>query len=496
MAIAKKNKACVILFLLQLVGAVLLTVSLIASNMIPVFYLIILISIEAILLVVSWELFFLKASESGEKALAIRRIIAAIISLIMFALAAVVTFALDKAGDTLKEITSRKSVTTVVGVYVLADDAAQNITDAANYDFGYSSSYDLKSTQTTIKNIRKEIDKVPKTEAFEDSLEMVDALYGGDVDAIILNESYATIIEDQNGYEDFSKKTKLIYEYEIVTKANNDGKKNDGDLSKFVVYLSGSDTRSKTLNVSRSDVNILMVVNTETKEILLVNTPRDYYVPTAASSSGARDKLTHCGIYGIDCSMETLSDLYGQDIDYYAQINFTGFETLIDAIGGVTVKSDSSFTAYTDHDVHIVKGENHLNGKQALGFARDRHHQADGDNGRGRNQMKVITAVINKLSAGTILKNYSDILDSMEGMFVTDMSTDNINKLVKMQLKDMASWNIHSCAVTGSDGSSTTYSTPKSKGYVMYPDEESIEHVASLMERVLNGEKLSDSDLK
>ncbi len=493
---AKKQRACVILFILQLVGAVLLTVSLISSDMIPAVYLLALVSIEVILLVVSWELFFLRASESGPKALAARRIIAGIISIIIFAMGAVVAFALDKASDTLKEITSQKTVTTVVGVYVLKDDPAQNIADATDYDFGFSNAYDEKSTQDAIKSIKKEIGKSPKTEEYDVTMAMVDALYEGDVDAIILNESYASIVEDQEEYKDFSKETKLIYEYESTSLANSKDNKKSGDLSKFVVYLSGSDTRSKTLKVSRSDTNILMVVNTETKEILLVNTPRDYYVPTAASKNGARDKLTHCGIYGIDCSMKTLSNLYDLDIDYYAQINFTGFETLIDAIGGVTVHSDTAFTAYTDHDVHIQKGENHLNGKQALGFARDRHHQPGGDNDRGKNQMKVIAAVIDKLSAGTILSNYTDILESMEGMFVTDMTKADINALVKMQLKDMDSWDINSCAVTGSDGSSTTYSTPGSKAYVMYPDEESIEKVAELIDRVLDGEKLTKNDLK
>ena len=491
MAIAKKKKACTILFILQFIGEAVLALSLIASDMIPANYLIMAISVEIIMLVVTWELYFLRADESNEKGLAIRRGIAAIISIVVFIVSLVGYTALDKVADTLKEITSKNTVTTVVGVYVRADDPAKSIKDAASYDFGYSTAFDEENVQTTLKKIKKEIGKTPKTEEYEDSMEMVDALYGGDIDAIVLNESYASIIQDQEEYESFNEDTKLIYEYQIVTKANN--KKTSGDLSKFVIYLSGSDTRSKMLDVSRSDVNILMVVNTETKEILLVNTPRDYYVPISVSSSGKRDKLTHCGIYGIDCSMDTLSALYGQDIDYYAQINFTGFETLIDSIGGVTVNADSSFS---NKKVTIQKGENHLNGSQALAFARDRHHQKDGDNGRGRNQMKLITAVVNKMSAGTVLANYSDILKSLQGMFVTDMSSSDINTLIKMQLSDMASWNIHSYAVTGYDASSTTYSMPKFRAYVMKPNQQTVDQASELMQRVLAGDKLTDADVK
>lgn len=493
MAIAKKKKACTILFILQFIGEAVLALSLIASDMIPANYLIMAISVEIIMLVVTWELYFLRADESNEKGLAIRRGIAAIISIVVFIVSLVGYTALDKVTDTLKEITSKNTVTTVVGVYVRADDPAKSIKDAASYDFGYSTAFDEENIQTTLKKIKKEIGKTPKTEEYEDSMEMVDALYGGDVDAIVLSESYATIIESQEGYESFVEDTKLIYDYQIVTKANTNNK-TSGDLSKFVIYLSGSDTRSKTLDVSRSDVNILMAVNTNTKEILLINTPRDYYIPISVSSSGKRDKLTHCGIYGINCSIDTLSALYSQNVDYYAQINFTGFETLVDAIGGITVNSDKAFTTFDGHSFSV--GENNLNGAQALAFARDRKHQASGDNGRGQNQMKVITAIIKKLSAGTILSNYSDILESMQGMFVTDMSTKDINSLVKMQLSDMASWNIHSYAVTGSDGSSTTYSIPRAKAYVMYPNEQTVDQASELMQRVLAGDKLTDADVK
>lgn len=495
MAIAKKKPVCVILFILQLVGEALLALSLISSNMLPANYLIIAICAEIIMLVITWELYFLRADESSEKGLEVRRVIAAVISILVFIVSFVGYTALDKVTDTLREITSKNTVTTVVGVYVRADDPAEKIKDAAGYDFGYSTAFDEENIQATLKKIKKEIGRTPDAESYEDAMEMVDALYGGDVDAIVLSESYATIIESQEGYENFDEDTKLIYEYQIVTKANNsNSKKASGDLSKFVIYLSGSDTRSKTLDVGRSDVNILMVANTETKEILLINTPRDYYVPISVSSSGTRDKLTHCGIYGVDCSMDTLSALYGQNVDYYAQVNFTGFETLVDAIGGITVTSDKAFTTFDGHSFSV--GENNLNGAQALAFARDRKHQSGGDNGRGRNQMKVITAIINKLSAGTIITNYSDILESMQGMFVTDMSTKDINSLVKMQLSDMASWNIHSYAVTGSDGSSTTYSIPRAKAYVMYPNEQTVDKASELMQRVLSGDTLTDADVE
>ena len=261
----------------------------------------------------------------------------------------------------------------------------------------------------------------------------------------------------------------------------------------FVVYISGSDTRSAILDTSRSDVNILMVVNPKTRQILLLNTPRDYYVENPAGN-WAYDKLTHCGIYGIDCSEKALENLYSVKINYYAQINFTGFETLIDAIGGVTVDSPKAFEA---GGYSFTEGENTLNGKQALAFARERHAFAGGDNVRGQNQMRVIKAVISKITSdgGTVLLHYGEILDSLSGMFVTDMNSDDISALVKMQLNDMSSWNVESYAVTGTGGMDTTYSMPGYSVYVMYQNPDMVAKATGLIDKVESGVILTDGDV-
>lgn len=259
----------------------------------------------------------------------------------------------------------------------------------------------------------------------------------------------------------------------------------------FAMYLSGSDTRGSTLTKSRSDVNIIAVVDPVNRQLLLVNTPRDYYVSNPAGK-GAKDKLAHCGLYGTDNSRQALSDLYDVPIAYAAQINFKGFETLIDALGGVTVVSDTAFT--TTGGYAIQKGENTLNGAQALSFARERSKLAGGDVTRGQNQMKLLTALMKQASPANIMTNYRKILGSLEGMFATDMPLSTITKLVTTQLDDLNEWEVYSCSVTGTDSTEYNYSSQGS-AYVMIPDTDSVSHAADLMQRVLEGEILSQADV-
>ena len=259
----------------------------------------------------------------------------------------------------------------------------------------------------------------------------------------------------------------------------------------FVVYLSGVDTRGDLTEKARSDVNILAAVNPVTKQVVLINTPRDYYVDLAGTNS--KDKLTHAGLYGVQTSMDTLGNLYGVDVQHYIRINFAGFINIVDALGGVDVYSDQAFTSvgspgYYDPTT-FVEGWNHLDGKAALAFARERHAFKTGDVQRGINQMKVIDAMLNKIKSPALLMGFSKIMDSAADCFVTSLSQNQISALVRMQLSDFAEWNIESYTVTGSSGSSTKcYSAKGQKLYVMKPDENSVAKAKEMIPAVLGGE--------
>lgn len=268
----------------------------------------------------------------------------------------------------------------------------------------------------------------------------------------------------------------------------------------FVVYLSGVDTRGELTEKARSDVNILAVVNPKTKQVALINTPRDYYVDLAGTDS--KDKLTHAGLYGVENSMETLGNLYGIEVDHYIRINFAGFMTIVDALGGVDVYSDQAFTSvgspgYYDPTT-FVEGWNHLDGQAALAFARERKAFATGDVQRGINQMKVIDAMLNKIKSPTLLMSFSRLMEAASDCFVTSFSQDQISALVRMQLSNFAEWSIESYTATGTSAKSTQcYSAKGQSLYVMKPDTNSVNEAKALIAGVLGGEEMvSDTTQK
>ena len=467
-------------------------------NIVPTLYMILLGLILLLFLIIEYGLFYFGKKKKGKKtACYVRRTLGMILSLMCMIVCVGGSYMLVKAGNTLDDITGKVKTTDTVSAYVMTDDPAQTLMDAKDYVFAITEKYDYDHTQKAIQKINETVGTQIHTQVYDNIIDMVQALYEGSADAMLMNTAYVDVVEGQEGYETFSSRTRTLYDHEEETVVTEDSQTAEKTITTdpFVVYISGSDTRNLKLTTSRSDVNILAVVNPSTKQILLINTPRDYYVDTAASP-GAKDKLTHCGMYGIDCSMATLGNLYDEHVDYYVQINFNGFKTLVDAVGGITVESEKAFRT-SEGGFYINQGTNQLNGTVALSYVRERKSFADGDNSRGRHQMQAIEALIKKVSSGTtVLSNYSAIMDSMSGMFMTSMSSEDIAALVRMQLSDLASWNIKSYAVTGKGGSSTTYSMPTKRSYVMYPDEVQVKYAEQLVNKVVEGETLTDADLE
>ena len=312
--------------------------------------------------------------------------------------------------------------------------------------------------------------------------EAYDNLKSGKSKAMVLSGSYASLLESVDS--NYASNLKTIYTYKIKKKNNNPAKQVDSKV--FNIYISGIDTYGSISTVSRSDVNIIMTVNMNTHKILLTTTPRDAYVKIPDGGADQYDKLTHAGIYGVETSEKTLENLYGIKIDYYARINFTSFLKLIDQLGGVTVHNDQAFTSlHGKFDFPV--GDIQMNSEQALGFVRERYSLDGGDNDRGKNQEKVISAIVNKLASLKSVSNFTSIVNNLQDSVQTNMSLDTINALANTQLDSGSKFTVTSQAVTGtgSTGQLTSYAMPNSSLYMMKLDDSSVESASQAIKNLM-----------
>lgn len=323
----------------------------------------------------------------------------------------------------------------------------------------------------------------------EDVTELAKSLLSRNVDAILIEEAEKSVLEEEN--KELLKKEKTIYNFSVDI-AIQDGLVKNVDITKdsFNVFISGIDSYGKITSVSRSDVNMVVSINPSTHEILLTSIPRDYYVKLHGINTTLKDKLTHAGIHGIDTSVKTVEDLLGIDINYYAKVNFTSLVSIVDKLGGVDVLVDKPFKAYYIEEEETIdytfkKGKNHLNGKQALAFARERKSLLNGDVGRVEHQQILLEAILNKALSKTIIVKYNDLLNAMENKFITNFGTENITKLIKEQMKEMPSWKVEKNTLTGFDAHDYTYSYKTLKSYVMNPDEKSVEEAKFKIKNII-----------
>lgn len=409
--------------------------------------------------------------------------------------------------ETLDSITKVDVEIADVGVYVKKDSTVTKLEDLSNGTVGVMAVLDRENTDQALAELQETTGNVTVQE-YDGLAELIDSVLEEDVDAIVANSAYLDLLSEMEGYEDAADQLREIHAVQAESTIENveDASKNEeewnfldifngeeesqeeaatGDNNVFTVYISGIDSHGSLKAKGRSDVNIIATINVDTRQVLLISTPRDFYVPLSISN-GVPDKLTHAGIYGIDVSIGTLEMLYDTEIDYYFRVNFSGFEKIIDALGGVTVHSDYSFKA---GGYSFSKGSNTMNGAKALAFARERKSFASGDRQRGKNQMAVIKAVIEKAMSPKLLKNYADIMASVSGSFETSMSYDKIAELVRTQLDQGGSWKVVSYSVTGSDASKKPYSL-STKAYVMIPNQETVDTAIAKINQVKNGEIL------
>lgn len=378
----------------------------------------------------------------------------------------------DKIGIIKEEITDYYIV-------VLKDSKYEEVEDLYNSRMAYYKNTDKRVLDSIKLDLSyTEIDDIDKLQ---------DELFNKNVEAILISDIIMNRYTDIN--DSFNDRTRIIKTISIKDKVNDITKKVSIKNTPFNVLISGIDTYGDIAKTSRNDVNIVATVNPNTNTILLTSIPRDYYVQLHGME-GYKDKLTHASYYGINTAVKTIEDILDIDINYYVKVNFTTVVDLVDKIGGVVV--------YADQDVYlsgcpaIKKGMNKLDGKCALAFSRERYSYADGDRHRGRNQQEVIRAIFTKLSSGyTLVTQYTDIIDSLDGKFATNMDMNDITSFIKYELNDLSSYSLYNTQLDGDGDMGPTYSYPNQDLWIMIPNQSTIDNAKSLINKVFNNEKIN-----
>lgn len=440
-------------------------------NIIPTLYFIILIVISIILYLI---IFFLLKKKKK---------LGYIISILFIIIYAIITYYLGITMNFFSNFSKIHYSEETFLVIVLKEEY-QDINDLQNKNIGY--------IQNNLNSIDKAIEKIDKKisinkKKYEDFTSLFNDLDNKKIESILIDENYYNIKSEEENTDNY----KILYKITIRSIVKSTTKTVDIANEPFTIYISGIDVYGDIETVSRSDVNILMTVNPKTKQVLLTSIPRDFYVQLH-DTSGYKDKLTHAGNYGINMSIDTIEDLLNIDINYYIRVNFTTLEKLIDAIGGIDVYSEYSFVSYIDN-YKFYQGYNHMNGKQALAFSRERKSLPAGDMDRGKNQEAVIEAIIRKITNKDVIYKYSKILNSMKGTFQTNITDNDITKIIKKELENIGGWNITSNNLDGTGSYDYTYSYSSQKLYVTIPNQDSINNAVNLINKVKNDEKLDSS---
>ena len=500
-----------IFLMLALLLAVVFAAMALLTELLPIRIMVLLLAAEALALL-------LAALLTWEPSHVVRFVIGILFSAVLCMGFVLGTGFIYRALTTARIVTTVRTETASMGIYMRAEDTRDFAEIEESCLYGILAVQDRDNTDAAIADITRNYGFTPQVQEYSGLPLLLDGLFSSQVDAVILNSAYLGLFEEMAGYEDAASRLRQVrvatVERQVEETVAEPDPETEGEKAErltgrtrsqavdeaeasveeeqqgmiFTVYLSGNDTRGSLQGKSRSDVNILAAVNTATHQIVLISTPRDYYVPLSISG-GAKDKLTHAGIYGVDVSMETLAMLYHVNVDYYFRVNFTGFEDIIDALGGVNVPVESTFTSTDGYTFY--QGVNYMDGAAALSFVRERNAFPSGDRQRGKNQMVLIRAVIDKCISPEMLLRYNEVLSAIEGCFEGSMSYEMLSTLVREQLDTGGAWNVVTYSVDGTGSSQVPWSLSQS-AYVMIPDEDTLNTARGLIYQVYTGQVVTD----
>lgn len=426
----------------------------------------------------------------------VSKIICVVITLVLIFGSCIGGYYISKTGSLLTNITNvTKHAKNTVSVVVKQSSDIKNKSQLNGLSVGTLRTIGTQGSSKALKELSK--DGIVMNQSEYDSLSaMLEAFYNGEVDSIIINESSRSQILDMESYADFDNNTRVVYQTSY--KVENTDKANavsDITSKPFNILISGSDTRGGFDENGRSDVIMVATVNPKTSTILLTSVPRDFYVTTACDAAdgcmqGALDKITHTGIHGTNTTKRTVEQLLGVEINYTFKVGFDTVTDLVDALGGVDVYVEPGYAVSTS-TFSVHEGVNHLNGHDALEYARERYAYTEGDRQRTKNQQQVLMGIVNEATKPSVITKYASIMDAMANTFSTTMSNEEISDLIKHQINNNPKWKMEQYMVDGT-GDTLMCAELGDAASVMVPDQSTVKIAKDKINAILAGKSADD----
>lgn len=402
---------------------------------------------------------------------------------------------LQKTNTMFSNITNVTSTSkNTVSVIVKESSDMQDLRDIADKKVGTLRLIGLVGTETCLEDIESKDIEIEQMN-YDSISNLMSAFYSGEVDVVILNESYRSNVEDIEEYKNFSDNTRVIYQTTFETEDTNVANSvSDITEHPFNVLITGSDSRVDISENARSDVNMVVTVNPTTNTILLTSIPRDFYVTTVCDAAdgcqnGAMDKITHTGMTGINTTKRTVENLLGIEINYTVKVGFESVTKIVDALGGIDVYVEPGYAVpelLHGNGRGVTEGVNHLDGELALAYSRERYAYTEGDRQRTKNQQQVVMGIIDKMTSSSVLANYADLMDALGDTFQTTMSASEIQALIQYQMDKMPSWTVEQYMVDGT-GDTLMCAELGQAAYVMVPDQTTVELAKRKIAAVMDG---------
>lgn len=402
---------------------------------------------------------------------------------------------LQKTNTMFSNITNVTSTSkNTVSVIVKESSDMQDLRDIADKKVGTLRLIGLVGTETCLEDIESKDIEIEQMN-YDSISNLMSAFYSGEVDVVILNESYRSNVEDIEEYKNFSDNTRVIYQTTFETEDTNVANSvSDITEHPFNVLITGSDSRVDISENARSDVNMVVTVNPTTNTILLTSIPRDFYVTTVCDAAdgcqnGAMDKITHTGMTGINTTKRTVENLLGIEINYTVKVGFESVTKIVDSLGGIDVYVEPGYAVpelLHGNGRGVTEGVNHLDGELALAYSRERYAYTEGDRQRTKNQQQVVMGIIDKMTSSSVLANYADLMDALGDTFQTTMSASEIQALIQYQMDKMPSWTVEQYMVDGT-GDTLMCAELGQAAYVMVPDQTTVELAKRKIAAVMDG---------